>query len=97
MRSIAKLFPEQTAKHASAHLLSIFSLHFARADYKLVDWSIDDSVDFSDRFPSFHLIELNIKIIFHWSLRENEFHLHESIIMEEEKRKNEQRCDFCLF
>lgn len=52
---------------------SRYIFHDARADYKLVDWSIDDSVDFSDRFPSFHLIELNIKIIFHWLLEKMNF------------------------
>lgn len=40
MCSIAKLFPEQTAKQA--RLLSVLSLHFPRYDYnKLVDSPID--------------------------------------------------------
>lgn len=66
MCSIAKLFPEQTAKQA--RLLSVLSLHFPRYDYnKLVDSPIDSDPLLIrlllSRFVFVHLFQLYFSMI----------------------------------
>lgn len=94
MCSIAKLFPEQTAKQASARLLSILSLHFPRYDYnKLVESPIDsDSVI---TFQISHLFQLYFSVITRENVCFNGTRIDNAM---EEKRKfeSEQRCGFCL-